>query len=67
MKGVYNLRPPKPRYTSTWDVGEVLTVLQTWGMPADLSDRQLSLKLVMLLAQQELTVLGRYATCRLRE
>ena len=50
MKGAYNLRPPKPRYTSTWDVGEVLTVLQTWGMPADLSDRQLSLKLVMLLA-----------------
>ena len=50
MKGAYNLRPPKPRYTSTWDVGEVLTVLQTWGMPANLSDRQLSLKLVMLLA-----------------
>ena len=22
MKGAYNLRPPKPRYTSTWDVGK---------------------------------------------
>ena len=35
MKGAYNLRPPKPRYTSTWDVGEVLTVLQSifWRRP----------------------------------
>ena len=50
MKGVYNLRPPKPRYSGTWDVNKVLLRLQSWGPLADLSDRQLTLKLVMLLA-----------------
>ena len=24
FKGVYNLRPPQPRYTQTWDVSTVL-------------------------------------------
>ena len=25
MKGLFETNPPKPRYTSTWDVGKVLT------------------------------------------
>ena len=24
MRGVYNTRPPQPKYSSTWDVGQVL-------------------------------------------
>ena len=28
MRGVYNLRPPKPKYVATWDVGILLRHLQ---------------------------------------
>ena len=27
VKGVYNLHPPSPRYTHTWDVNKVLTYI----------------------------------------
>lgn len=50
MKGVYHRRPPRPKYTFTWDVKVVLDMLQAWGEPATLSDRNLTLKLTMLLA-----------------
>jgi len=31
LKGVYNERPPLPRYSSFWYVGEVLRYVQIWG------------------------------------
>ena len=51
LKGVYNSRPPAPRYTHTWDVQSVLSVMQSCPPPPkELSDKQLTLRLVMLLA-----------------
>ena len=50
LKGVYNERPPLPRYSSFWDVGTVLRHLQGWGENDKVSLRQLTLKLVMLMA-----------------
>jgi len=50
MKGVNRLRPPLPRYTSTWDVGQVLELFAAWPDNTKLSLKQLSLKLVGLLA-----------------
>ena len=48
--GVYNERPPLPRYSSFWDVGAVLKYLQSWGKNDQLSLRQLTLKSAMLMA-----------------
>ena len=50
MRGVYNARPPQPRYTTTWDVGQVLHHISSLGRNRDLSLKQLSHKLVLLLA-----------------
>ncbi len=50
LKGVYNQRPPKPRYTSTWDVDIVLNHMTSLGENTDLTLKQLSQKLVMLMA-----------------
>ena len=47
FKGVYNSRPPQPRYTHTWDVQNHITEL---GDNGSLSLKQLSLKLVMLMS-----------------
>ena len=50
MAGVANLRPPRPRYTSTWDVNKVLDYIKGKGKNEDLSLKDLTLKTVMLLA-----------------
>lgn len=50
MKGVFNLRPPLPRYVATWDVQPVLKQLQSMHPLHVLSLKDLSLKLVMLMA-----------------
>ena len=50
MKGILNNRPPKPRYTYTWDVHTVTHYLKQLGDNNDLSLKQLSLKLATLLA-----------------
>lgn len=50
MAGVANLRPPQPRYTSTWDVNKVLGHIEKKGENKDLSLKDLTLKTVMLLA-----------------
>ena len=49
MRGVYNVRPPQPRYVTTWKVTDVLLKLQTWDN-SQLCLYDLSLKLVLLLA-----------------
>ena len=50
MKGVFNLKPTKSRYSSTWDVSKVLVYLQKLSPIANLSLKMLTLKLSMLIA-----------------
>lgn len=50
LKGVFNLRPPTPRYKDTWDVKPVLRKLQSMTPLTELSLKELTLKLVMLMA-----------------
>ena len=50
LKSVFNLRPPKPRYTQTWDVGPVVNFLCSLSPLSTLSLKDLTLKLVMLMA-----------------
>ena len=50
MKGISNERPPRPRYNVTWDVSKVTSYLSSLGDNKTLSLKQLTKKLVMLLA-----------------
>jgi len=50
MKGVFNIRPTVSRYTHIWDVNKVLHYLCKLSPVKQLSLKDLTLKLVMLLA-----------------
>ena len=50
MKGVFNDRPPLPRYTCIWNVQGVLPHVSSWGSNDSLLTEQLSWKTAMLLA-----------------
>jgi hypothetical protein len=50
MKGIFQLRPPRPRYCSTWSVGLVLQKLSKMELLEELSLKDLTLKSVCLLA-----------------
>lgn len=50
LKGIYNQRPPKPKYNSTWDPQVVLNYLKSLHPLTSLNMEMLTLKLVMLLA-----------------
>jgi len=50
IKGVFQVRPPLLRYTSTWDVQAVLNYIESLGDNENLSLKLLSFKLTMLLA-----------------
>lgn len=50
MRGIYSLRPPAPRYQVTWDANKVLELFLSWPENDTLSLRDLSIKLVCLLA-----------------
>ncbi|KAL9962673.1 hypothetical protein ACROYT_G031795 [Oculina patagonica] len=50
LKGIFELKPSLPRYTVIWDVGTVLKFLQTFPPITDLTLKQLTKKLVTLLA-----------------
>ena len=50
MKGIFNLRPPCPRYVQTWYVSVVLRYLKFLSPAPLLSIRNWTLKLVMLMA-----------------
>ena len=50
LKGAYNLRPPLPRYSSTWDVSLVVSFIDGLGVNESLSLKDLSQKLGFLLA-----------------
>ena len=49
LKGVFNLRPPLPSYSTTWDVDPVLSFIGKLGPKESLSLKDLSLKLGFLL------------------
>lgn len=50
MKGVFNLRPPEPKNSRVWDVCHVLTYLKRLSPLKFISFKDLTLKLVMLIA-----------------
>ena len=50
LKGAYIQRPPKPRYSHTWDVTRMLAYLRDLGNNKNLPLNILSQKLAMLLA-----------------
>ena len=50
MTGIFNQRPPQPRYSFVWDVEQVFSYLHNLPDNEQLSDRLLTLKLTMLLA-----------------
>ena len=50
LRGVYNRRPPRPRYQTTWRVQQVLDLLRAWGPNGSLSLQQLTKKTAMPLA-----------------
>lgn len=62
MKGVFNLRTPTPRYTEIWDVQPVLQKLRSMYPLQDLTLRDLTLKLAMLMS---LTLAARVQTLHL--
>ena len=50
MKGVFNMKPPKPRYMEVWDARIVLNYLRKLAPARTLSLQQLTLKVVVLIA-----------------
>ena len=50
MQGIFNSRPPKPRYSFVWDVNTVISYMDTMPPNKKLSLKDLSAKLVMLMA-----------------
>ena len=50
MLGIFNSNPPRPRYNSFWDINSVLSYLEGLGPDTSLSFKNISSKLVMLLA-----------------
>ncbi len=49
MKGIFNLKPPQPRYVKIWDCDQVLKLLETWAPAQKLTLKRLSMKLAMLI------------------
>ena len=47
MKGIFQSKPPLPRYCSSWDVSGVLEYIKSLGNNEDLTIKQLSAKLAL--------------------
>ena len=50
LQGVFNSRPPQPRYAAFWDVGVVIQHIKGLGTNKDITLKQLTMKTAMLLA-----------------
>ena len=50
LKGIFNSRPPQPRYSFTWDVSVVVKYIRGLGLNTSLSLKLLTQKLAMLWA-----------------
>lgn len=59
MRGVYNRKPPTPKYSHFWEVDSVTEFLISLGPNSELSFKGLSMKLAMWLAL--------YSLCRVSE
>ena len=66
LRGVHNLRPPKPRYEHTWDVDAVTKHIVKMGSNEDLSRKQLSQKLAVLMALMEASRTSEFRALDLR-
>ena len=49
MKGIFQEKPPRPKYTEIWDVSIVLLYLQSLSAVDRLSLKELTLKLLVLI------------------
>ena len=49
MKGIFQEKPPRPKYTKLWDVSIVLSYLQSLSPVDKLSLKELTLKLLVLI------------------
>lgn len=50
MKGLFRMKPPGPKYATTWDVDIVLDHIRGWGPNAGLDLMKLTMKVTFLLA-----------------
>ena len=50
MESALKIKPPKPKYTSTWDVNLVLEYIRQLGPNASLDKKTLTLKITMLMS-----------------
>eukprot|EP00111_Clytia_hemisphaerica_P012654 TCONS_00037227-protein len=50
LSGIDNLRPPTPKYNVIWEVEDVLNCLRDLGKDQELTNKDLTLKTVMLMA-----------------
>lgn len=50
LKAMYDARPPKPKYNTTWPIENVLDLFKSWGPNDQLNLRRLTKKTAMLLA-----------------
>ena len=50
LLGMFHIRPPEPRYSFTWDVNVLLTLLESWFPLSVLELKQLTLKTAALVA-----------------
>ena len=50
MTGIFNKNPPNPRYTQTWNVNNILSYIISMKNDQDLSLKEITLKLCMLMA-----------------
>ena len=50
VKGIFNARPPIPRYSDTWDVQTVLNYIESCGKPDKLPLKALTFRTVFLMA-----------------
>ena len=55
LAGMFNQKPPIPRYVETWDVNAVLGTIKAMGDNTYLNDKDLTQKLAMLLALTNVT------------
>jgi hypothetical protein len=49
LKGIFNLRPTRSKYITTWDPEVVLRLLETWAPATDITLEKLSMKCIMLI------------------
>lgn len=50
FKGVYRMRPPQPKYDTTWDIEVVFREIEKWYPLEDLNLQKLTERLIILLA-----------------